>query len=670
MQHGALKLQGSQHVASDAFGRRTARWPKLYFARNCWLSSAPRLRSCRCCCAVSSMPEDRRYPELGRLDVKKLDLVLLSHFHLDHAGALPYLTEVLGYHGPLLMTHPTRAIAPIILQEYLQIRYRAREETRYTAEMIDACFARAQCLQLQERVNVGDQIAVTSYYAGHVLGAVMFLIEAGGSSVLYTGDFTTVPDHHLSAARLPLGLRPDLMITESTCCTTVRSSKRMKEYELCCKVQECLEKGGKVLVPLLMMGRSQEICMILEEHWSRTSLAYPIFVIKGSAQKARVLFQLFSSWGSQKVRASEKPFEFPHVRFVDLDEILGWTKPAVMLAGPAMMEGGASLQIFKSMAPESKNLVVIPGYCLPGTVGNLVQAKSKKIQLKDEVVHVKCEVETVVHSDHTDSRGILELISQVSPQQVVLVHGAESLMKTFQPIVKKRLRVPCFSPSVGETVELTAPPAVQASASTALLLDGEVVPPPPVLGSLPAMHGATPFAATFSGLLRKRGRDVFELHPRSEEGLEQCGLKAHRVRFSHQCMVSPAVFQEAWSLLDPESSALAGSHTDSKPLEMDSNGVSCTVSREAEHMNVSVLWDREADKDANVCSFLKALGAVQHLFAISSELKALPQAAVLSLQLEIEGGEGLHMRHMYLGQGPKHRSPASPGFKLLQSDGH
>lgn len=92
---------------------------------------------------------------------------------------------------------------------------------------------------------------------------------------------------------------------------------------------------------------------------------------------------------------------------------------------------GLSLQIFKALAPDSKNLVakslrskplscqaaeVIPGYCLPGTVGNLVQAKSKKIEL-DEVIHVRCEVETVVHSDHTDSRGILELISQVSPHQ-------------------------------------------------------------------------------------------------------------------------------------------------------------------------------------------------------------------------------------------------------------
>eukprot|EP00438_Fugacium_kawagutii_P018778 Skav201307 [mRNA] locus=scaffold1490:57493:61534:- [translate_table: standard] len=106
------------------------------------------------------------------------------------------------------------------------------------------------------------------------------------------------------------------------------------------------------------------------------------------------------------------------------------TKPAVVLAGPAMLDAGIACPM---------------------------EAKSRKIQLRDELLHV----ETVVHSDHTDSRGISEMISQVSPQQVVLVHGAETLMKTFQPIVKKRLRVPCFSPGVGEAVELQTPAAVQ-----------------------------------------------------------------------------------------------------------------------------------------------------------------------------------------------------------------
>eukprot|EP00913_Durusdinium_trenchii_P032100 g30060.t1 len=178
----------------------------------------------------------------------------------------------------------------------------------------------------------------------------MFLVEAGGLSALYTGDFTTVPDHHLSAARVPLGLRPDVMITETTCCTTVRSSKRMKEYELCCKVQE--------------------------------------------------------------------------------------PTPAVVLAGPAMLDAGSSLQIFKRSVFRKWSFDCEPA-----------EAKSKQIELDEEIIRVKCEVETVSHSDHTDSRGILELIAQTSPQQVVLVHGAEPLMKSFQPIVTRRLKLPCYSPA-------------------------------------------------------------------------------------------------------------------------------------------------------------------------------------------------------------------------------
>ncbi|CAK9104104.1 Integrator complex subunit 11 (Int11) (Cleavage and polyadenylation-specific factor 3-like protein) (CPSF3-like protein) (Protein related to CPSF subunits of 68 kDa) (RC-68) [Durusdinium trenchii] len=375
------------------------------------------------------------------------------------------------------------------------------------------------------------------------------------------------------------------MITETTCCTTVRSSKRMKEYELCCKVQECLEKGGKVLVPLLMMGRSQEICMIFEEHWARAQLAYPIIDLRQQSEVIRGY--------SEQVRAS-KHFAYG-LR----------PTPAVVLAGPAMLDAGSSLQIFKSLAPDSKNLVVIPGYCLPGTVGNLVQAKSKQIELDEEIIRVKCEVETVSHSDHTDSRGILELIAQTSPQQVVLVHGAEPLMKSFQPIVTRRLKLPCYSPGVGETVELVAADSLQVLASPALLLEAQVVEAPPVLSSLPVMHGSAPPAATFSALARKRGRDLYELHPRSEEGLAQCGLKAHRVRFSHRCTLSANDLQEALSIVGHEN-PLEGEG----PWDLNIGGLSCKVGKEAAAFVVTVLWDRKAEAEVpKLSTFLEALGA-------------------------------------------------------------
>ncbi|CAE8726777.1 unnamed protein product, partial [Polarella glacialis] len=189
-------------------------------------------------------------------------------------------------------------------------------------------------------------------------------------------------------------------------------------------VQETLEKGGKVLVPILMMGRSQELCMIFEQHWVRAQLNFPIFVVKGMAEKANAFFKLFSSWASKKVRTAERPFHFPHVRFCEVADILGLDSPALVFAGPAMLNGGPSLAIFRQWAPDPKNLVIIPGYCLPNTIGNMVQSNQKKIDLGDgEFVNVRCQVEYMSHSDHTDSRGILELISQAAPRSVVLVHG-------------------------------------------------------------------------------------------------------------------------------------------------------------------------------------------------------------------------------------------------------
>ncbi|OLP81709.1 Integrator complex subunit 11 [Symbiodinium microadriaticum] len=463
-------------------------------------------------CGVAAHSSGSYYPEFSLLgEVQSLDVVIITHFHLDHVGALPYLTEILGYHGPILMTHPTRAIGPIIIKDALAFR---RDAEALTPEMVDAPFDRARCFQLQERVEIGD-LSVTSFYAGHVLEAVMVHLECRGQSALYTGDFTMVSDYHLSAARVPLALHPDVMITETTCCTTIRSSKRREVNDLCSKVQDCLEKGGKVLVPLLVMGRSTEICMILEEHWAKAKLAYPIFVISAMAQKARVFFQTFASWGSKQVRSTDRPFAFPHVRFGTLSELLALSGPAVALAGSAMLDFGPSQELFKSWAPEKQNLIVIPGYCLPGTVGNLVQAKERKIELSSGIVHVRCEVDHFSISDHTDSRGIVELICQVAPRQVVLVHGGLQLMDTFTAIVRKRLRLPCHMPAVGDRVEIPSPAVVEAWASSLLMAQSETVPPPPVVG-VPVIHAAAPVVTTFRGELRKRDRaaagEALELH--------------------------------------------------------------------------------------------------------------------------------------------------------------
>lgn len=91
-----------------------------------------------------------------------------------------------------------------------------------------------------------DELELQAFYAGHVLGAAMFLIRVGSQSVLYTGDYNMTPDRHLGAAWVSRCC-PDILITESTYATTIRDSKRAREREFLEKIHNRVEAGGKAL---------------------------------------------------------------------------------------------------------------------------------------------------------------------------------------------------------------------------------------------------------------------------------------------------------------------------------------------------------------------------------------------------------------------------------------
>lgn len=159
-----------------------------------------------------------------------IDLVLISHFHLDHCGALPYFTEAVGYSGPIVATPPTKAIIPLMLEDFRKVSVAQKGGVdAFSQEMIDRCISKIQTIQLHETIEFGD-IKVTAYYAGHILGACMFAIECRGEKVVYTGDFNMTADRHLGSAWIDQ-LCPDVVITETTYATTVRDSKRSRERE-------------------------------------------------------------------------------------------------------------------------------------------------------------------------------------------------------------------------------------------------------------------------------------------------------------------------------------------------------------------------------------------------------------------------------------------------------
>lgn len=421
--------------------------------------------------------DDRRFPDFSYITDEGslnsyLDCVIITHFHLDHCGALPYMTEMVGYSGPIYMTGPTKAICPILLEDFRKITVDKKGETNFfTKQMIQDCMKKVTVVNLHQSIKVDDQLEIKAYYAGHVLGAAMFHVKVNQQSVVYTGDYNMTPDRHLGAAWIDK-CRPDLLISESTYATTIRDSKRCRERDFLIKVHDCIEKGGKVLIPVFALGRAQELCILLETYWERMNLKVPIYFAMGLTEKATNYYKMFITWTNQKIKKTfvqRNMFDFKHIlpfsrAYMDRPGAM------VVFATPGMLHAGLSLQLFREWAPCENNMVIMPGYCVAGTVGHKILSGAKKVEFANkQVVDVKMAVEYMSFSAHADAKGIMQLITQCEPRNVLLVHGEASKMHFLAIKIKQELNLDCYMPANGETVSIPTKVSLPIEVSRKLL---------------------------------------------------------------------------------------------------------------------------------------------------------------------------------------------------------
>ncbi|KAK3805060.1 MAG: beta-lactamase-like protein [Linnemannia elongata] len=421
--------------------------------------------------------DERRFPDFSYISktgdfTEMLDCVIISHFHLDHCGALPYFTEMCGYDGNIYMTHPTKAICPILLEDYRKITVDKKGERHFfTSQDIKNCMKKVIAVNLHQTIMVDDDLEICAYYAGHVLGAAMFYIRVGEESLVYTGDYNMTPDRHLGSAWIDK-VKPDVLITESTYATTIRDSKRSRERDFLKKVHDCVAGGGNVIIPVFALGRAQELCILIETYWDRMDLRVPIYFSAGLTEKANNFYRLFINWTNEKIKST-----FVHRNMFDFKHIRAWDRayidnpgPMVVFATPGMLHSGTSLELFKKWAPDPKNMVIMPGYCVAGTVGSRVLAGEKHVKTDAfTTIEVNLQVKNLSFSAHADAKGIMQLIRQCDAKNVVLVHGEKSSMGFLKSRIMTEFGIPCFDPANGTTVSIETSHVIPIEMSASLL---------------------------------------------------------------------------------------------------------------------------------------------------------------------------------------------------------
>jgi putative mRNA 3-end processing factor len=343
----------------------------------------------------------------------ELNLVAISHAHLDHIGAAPLL-YITG-RPRIFTTRPTLEIARLLVLDFLKLNsaYIDYEYSEFVKMSENAQF-----------VDYGSEVEVDGFKlifmnAGHILGSSMIYLETpSGHRILYTGDVNTIQTWTLSGAEL-WPLKVDTLIIESTYGSRIHPPRYRVEKRFVSVVEEVISGGGVVLIPSFSVGRSQEVLTILANE-----LPYIDIYVDGMARDICGIYLQYQKYlrdPTLYTRALERVTFIKNAR----DRKKALSKPGVIIATAGMLKGGPSLQYLKKLADDPKNAVLLVSYQAPNSPGHKLLEEGKLEEV--EVYFTKARLEWFDFSSHAGKDGLLDIAKSYSHtvRNIVVIHGDE-----------------------------------------------------------------------------------------------------------------------------------------------------------------------------------------------------------------------------------------------------
>ncbi len=425
-------------------------------------------------CGVDVANNREPYPLLDAPEfrIEELDAVILSHAHLDHSGFLPYLFKM-GYKGPVYMTEPTRDVAALLLLDYIKIMRQEGKEPIYEAEHVKEMVKHTITLNYNEVADITPDVRITLYNAGHTLGSAMVHMHIGNGlhNFLYTADIKYGKTALLDPAvtKFP---RLESMLLESTYGgkDNILPNKDETDHAFIQKIKEVIQRKGKVLIPVLGVGRAQEVMVVIEDAIKRGELEEIPIYVDGMVWDVTAIHTAYPEFLNSKIRKrvfhkDDNPFLNPVLKRVgsakERKQVIEEEGSCIILATSGMLQGGPSVEYLKALGSYSKNALIFVSYQAEGSLGRRIQRGEREIMFvegtKSEVLKLNCDVATFEgFSGHSDRRQLLSFVSRCEPRprRIILNHGEASRTLDLASTIYKKFRIETSAPRNLDAVRL------------------------------------------------------------------------------------------------------------------------------------------------------------------------------------------------------------------------
>ena len=397
----------------------------------------------------------------------QVSYVILSHAHIDHSGLLPKLIKD-GYNGKVYATPATKDLASVLMEDSAgiqesDVKYENKKRSLlglpylkplYTTE--DALIAAERFVTVDYNVwfKVDDQISFCYTDAGHIIGSAavhLKIMENDRTTTLtFSGDVGRYRDIILKSPAV--FQQSDYIIIESTYGNSLHDEHRQSTDVLMKWIEDtCLKKKGKLIIPAFSVGRTQEILYALNQLELENRLPQlEYFVDSPLSTKATQIIKSYPNYFNariQKILLSDSdPFDFKGLKFiktVDESKMLNYYKnPCVIISASGMAEAGRVKHHISNNIDNSRNTILMTGYCEPNSLGARLLRKSKEVTIFGQSHEVNAEIAEMrsmsAHGDYDDLCQFLACQDARKVKKLFIVHGEYGVQQDFkQKLLRK-----------------------------------------------------------------------------------------------------------------------------------------------------------------------------------------------------------------------------------------